>query len=982
MRILRIALKNLNSLRGEHVVDLTEEPLASAGLFAITGATGAGKSTLLDAVTLALYGRAARYGNEPNPDSMMSRHCGECAAEVEFSVPKGIFRAVWQLRRARSKADGKVQPPQRYVYDSDGQALAQQVREADRKIEELVGLDYDRFLRSVLLAQGEFARFLKASRDERAELLESLTGTAIYSELGALAHKEATRRENELQLEEAALAQIEVLTDEEREEIKERNEAAKEEKQKLQDVIEEQAGLLRQIERLETAVEQETKIIEEREILAADRAQAEADLDRLEWHDLTSPFLEDLIRFHTADKTYQNTRDKREAAESVYAEALQAFNETASIFGKTLDHAITEERIKVEDAEKSAKQAQKKAAKAREWLEAHATDAGLADQLTDLATALAELKSTRRNYSEEWADLRGMAIELGEDAVAKLAEAPEELEKEELETTLDDLFEWIENEQKQSEEQRAIAEKHLKLRKDHLNKARLFADFGVHRPSLVDGEPCPLCGAMEHPYAEGHEPDSSLIEIEGEVLQAETELDNWKQRAGAVQRAGKELAETRPKITQAQSERTEARTQLTGVLESFSLELPLAGEEDDMRKALQKRVKDYQKYSKAQEEETEVERSAKQEEMQATDRLAELLPKLEQLGDRVAEELSEEGEEDDVAEWFPLRQVESDWTDSKSDVSIKKAELEQREKDEKSAFGELEIIQDSLTEELNGSAFADTDELQKARLEQAEADRIEEIARDLEDRDRDLKTRLEMATTQIEELRGTGVPEGDAAKEFKEQQTELQSKRDTLIRDITTWENRLTDDDKNQQRIAEERKQLEEGRKELAIWNRLRELIGSHDGAKFRRYAQAISLDILVRHANCHLARLSERYLIRRGKEEELQLEIEDLHQAGTTRPMSSLSGGESFLASLALALGLSELAGRKMRIETLFIDEGFGSLDADALDIAIGTLEGLHQDNKSVGVISHVDLLKQRITTQIVVEKKTAGISTLRIAS
>jgi exonuclease SbcC len=97
---------------------------------------------------------------------------------------------------------------------------------------------------------------------------------------------------------------------------------------------------------------------------------------------------------------------------------------------------------------------------------------------------------------------------------------------------------------------------------------------------------------------------------------------------------------------------------------------------------------------------------------------------------------------------------------------------------------------------------------------------------------------------------------------------------------------------------------------------------------------------------------------------------------------MSSLSGGESFLASLALALGLSELAGRKVRIETLFIDEGFGSLDADTLDIAIGTLEGLQQDSKSIGVISHVDLLKQRITTQIIVKKEAAGVSTLRIAS
>ena len=97
---------------------------------------------------------------------------------------------------------------------------------------------------------------------------------------------------------------------------------------------------------------------------------------------------------------------------------------------------------------------------------------------------------------------------------------------------------------------------------------------------------------------------------------------------------------------------------------------------------------------------------------------------------------------------------------------------------------------------------------------------------------------------------------------------------------------------------------------------------------------------------------------------------------------MASLSGGESFLASLALALGLSDIAGRKVRIESLFIDEGFGSLDSDTLDLAISALETLRQDNKTVGVISHVDLLKERIATQIIVEKQSGGTSCFRIAS
>ena len=101
MKILRIRLKNLNSLRGDHAIDLDAEPLASAGIFAITGATGAGKSTLLDAITLALFGRSARYGTAPNPEDVMSRHTGECRSELEFEVAQGRFNAVWRLNRTR-----------------------------------------------------------------------------------------------------------------------------------------------------------------------------------------------------------------------------------------------------------------------------------------------------------------------------------------------------------------------------------------------------------------------------------------------------------------------------------------------------------------------------------------------------------------------------------------------------------------------------------------------------------------------------------------------------------------------------------------------------------------------------------------------------------------------------------------------------------------------------------------------------------------
>jgi len=167
---------------------------------------------------------------------------------------------------------------------------------------------------------------------------------------------------------------------------------------------------------------------------------------------------------------------------------------------------------------------------------------------------------------------------------------------------------------------------------------------------------------------------------------------------------------------------------------------------------------------------------------------------------------------------------------------------------------------------------------------------------------------------------------------------------------------------------------------EFSRWNKLCNLIGSADGNSFRMFAQGLTLARLTELANKHLAQLTDRYSILKSKDKDLGLEIEDHYQADASRPMATLSGGESFLVSLALALGLSDLASHKVQINTLFIDEGFGTLDADTLDIAISALENLQAKGKTVGIISHVEALKERIGTQVQVEKQPGGSSKIRI--
>ncbi|MEI7727185.1 MAG: SbcC/MukB-like Walker B domain-containing protein [Bacteroidota bacterium] len=161
-------------------------------------------------------------------------------------------------------------------------------------------------------------------------------------------------------------------------------------------------------------------------------------------------------------------------------------------------------------------------------------------------------------------------------------------------------------------------------------------------------------------------------------------------------------------------------------------------------------------------------------------------------------------------------------------------------------------------------------------------------------------------------------------------------------------------------------------------WASLSSLIGSSDGKKYRNFAQGLTLEIMVSFANQQLVKLSDRYLLLRDKEEPLELNVIDNYQAGEIRSTKNLSGGESFIVSLALALGLSRMSSRNVRVDSLFLDEGFGTLDENTLETALSTLAGLKQDGKMIGVISHVGAMKERINTRITVQPIREGRSQL----
>ena len=221
MRILKLRFQNLNSLQGEWEIDFRHAAYADEGIFAITGSTGAGKSTILDAICLALYGATPRLGEiTQSKNDLMSRHTGECLSEVIFTTKSGSYRCTWLQKRARKNPEGNLQSPTHEIAPftddaADLPPLETQTRKTRKLVAEFTGMDFDRFTRAMLLAQGSFAAFLQANSDERSNLLEEITGTEIYGDISRKVHEFKTQSDAELKTLTDRLSGMTVLSDEE-----------------------------------------------------------------------------------------------------------------------------------------------------------------------------------------------------------------------------------------------------------------------------------------------------------------------------------------------------------------------------------------------------------------------------------------------------------------------------------------------------------------------------------------------------------------------------------------------------------------------------------------------------------------------------------------------------------------------------------------------------------------------------------------------
>lgn len=301
MKILSVKFLNLNSLKGLHEIRFDQSPLLDAGLFAITGPTGAGKTTLLDAITVGLYGRVHRHDRDAF--EIMTRHTAESFSEVEFEVKGQRYRAKWSLFRSRKKADGKLQPTQMELHSfTDNKLLDLKPSEVPGKVAEISGLDYSQFLRSVMLSQGDFTRFLKASESERSDLLEKITDTNIYSRISMWAYRQADQEKKALDILRAKLDNSQLLPAEQvtiyQQQVLDLSTQAQKQQQTKQD-FERQINWLDRLEKLQN---KKTRLVAELQIFEANYEAQQTEFIKLQQHQKARQFKPALTEIKTSQR--------------------------------------------------------------------------------------------------------------------------------------------------------------------------------------------------------------------------------------------------------------------------------------------------------------------------------------------------------------------------------------------------------------------------------------------------------------------------------------------------------------------------------------------------------------------------------------------------------------------------------------------------------------------------------------------------------
>ena len=1147
MKILNIYFKNINSLEGENRIHFDLPPIVDGGVFAITGPNGSGKSSVLDVITLGLYGETFRFDRPA--EHVMTKSTAESFAEVEFSLAGDKFRSSWHVKREEGDSKGKLLAAEMKLVQLNGseQVLEVSTQKVRDRMAELTGMDFHKFSKSMVLAQGDFAAFLNALDSERMDILEKISGADIYGEYKKQAEEKSNQAQIIVQQLEQDLNAIPVM-DEATREASEHDLADFNEQ--LVELKDEQNNVQQLIDQVQIMTDLENQV----ETLGNKQQQLNSQLGEnhqtLESIDATQSvmmFQEDLT---VVDNKVEETRQSKKTLDSYRSELemLQrqlkssGFDEKKAAPEKTFAQqkaGIDELKLKFSELkfdlpkENALLQSLKQQLEAKKsdlgvtesWLQEHAVDESLLEnfpetaKLKSLKAELVELKEKQKVYTQ-WSkntteglkkkkeniislkkknsDLKAQIV-TDEKLVEAMAEGHSLLDLQEMkieqQERVDNFIELLDLAgvnaklgkkglfglfvSAKTENKKA---KHLKQEADHLqmeigreqnivqtleaavSNELLLQKMQPDRVHLVDGKPCPLCGALVHPYSR-HAPavansKQALIDQQKKVktltanaaslskqinlVQKQAEIDDqkeskleavcsqWNSLANRLNIASMDLDIDNLSLIKAllKTEKTEL-TNISNLLKKY------ARQQDSIAQArlsietnnasltrLTKEIEELEvEWNSRPKEAIDMEQTYAKSQAEVQAMTEKVLTQLNSLG----EKMPGKGKDDALHQRLNIRKQAYQTTMMRQKSLAEEIQILQEK--EEACLSKINRINQQLQqcssqvqqEEMAGLHLSlvekqkliaekekifSQQEVELASLKQKLSDRIKDTGQsdltalretialvqrkpELEQKQleltrslADIQINLDQAHSRLEaEL--AREPVQDTEEELQAQQKSIKQKLDIAKQEVGFLQNKLRKQDDLQEKYQQVLDKLDTQRKVLEACETDIKLITDDNGVHFRRKVQQIMADKLLSQANQILEKLSGRYYVRRVESEHgLALEIEDTKQHNVRRLPKTLSGGESFIVSLALALGLAEMANNGHAVDSLFLDEGFGTLDAESLYLAMTTLESLKTHGKVVGVISHVEGVRKRIKMQIEMIKKPNGFSALKIAS
>lgn len=1046
MKILKLRFKNINSLKGEWEIDFADPAYADNGLFAIVGPTGAGKSTILDAICLSLYGRTPRLDTiSQSTSEIINRGSADCYAQTTFSCEKGVFRATFEQHY--SNRNNRLQPPTFDLANAEtDEPLTRLKTQFLDKIEELIGLNYEQFTRAVMLAQGQFKKFLESNANDRSELLETITGTQIYSKISQTIFERYGIEKAELESLENQLAAIVILTDEQQKE-------KEEEVEKLKAQSEEFHNEMKLISQQLEWVRNVNEARKELDIIERSSAQNEKDLKQFE------PQRSQLLRNQKAQKIvldYRVTLDNKQALGSLDREIannekrIKDLNKKKEENDKAANDAQTQltsaqaelekqnpviEEVKRLDAVISVKNSEikseqnslvtiqnrlidacQKAGVSQDSLPDNITADAIDSQISQL---LHGVSITETNQIINGFFKLKTAWERLLDIKKKISEHEASIEK--LENDIKQYnpkIEKLENEKERLESEKKEAEKKQEILEENVRLAAIVQSLDEHRKNLVEGKECPLCGSTHHPYCQE--------DVEQTQSKSKRELEEARKQAHKLQEeldnANRELERTKAHKDHAEQSKHDLSQEMDSLQEQSNsiCRGEIHCDIDVSIGEIEFRIQRIEIKTSAMQQALNiaVQQDALKAPVQIRDELNNQNRKLEQKKDELKEQTNKR------QELFGTDDPQQKYDQLSSAVEKSSNLLHKYREAAANAQGELTTTEQTLASQkeireskekaynesvtafnlkLEEEQFSSIDDYLTSILTEAQQTELQNRQTELDEQ----KTRLEGMFTQTKEKlsRLEEQPLTDKSEEeLNQRNSALKQQRDEFLSLIGAANQQLAENEKRKTRHSLIQAQCEQKKPVVARWAQLNDLIGSADGKKYRKIVQRISLEMLIDYANVQMDYLASRYKLTLQPtgaaqadadqnasqsnnvsvgtaKEDLAIYCIDDWQGGVVRPTTNLSGGESFLVSLALALGLSKMSSRNRSLETLFLDEGFGSLDEETLQTALDAINQFqysNNSNKLVGIISHVDALKERIANKVEVSRTSAGVSSI----